>query len=511
MTSCRISVVLLFFLAFCRQCSGGPRCIDNSCHSNSTCVVDTLRSQGFHCTCDQYGHFSSSASGGLKYQKIVLPWKQQYCRENLALDRLATQSSTNMERVSNANNAIDIFQTSGDINDHGCSLTTVMYEPWLMVSLEKETTVRQVVLKRGDCCPAVVQLLVGKSNANGGVLNDHCGDLTDLPQGTYHSIYCDPPRYGRYVSVRYPGTKKELSICGLEIYSEFTDIDECAAVDTCEEDEDRMLCINTFGSYSCECEKGSSYDKQREICTDDDECRLGTHNCSDDAYCQKSLHGYQCFCKKGFHGDGYTCADVNECKTNEVDCGNDVKVHCINTMGAYNCSCITGFTFDRQKKECIDVDECKDKVLCQASGCINTYGSYRCGACVEGYWKQGWMCDDFDECKYGGYSCPDNEACKNTIGSYTCICQTGYHRRENVCQDINECKTVECPKHSKCVNTIGSYKCVCKQGYRELKNSKNSQVCQLVQGRHKKNACTLNVVPSISLVVIAIISVMVYF
>lgn len=33
---------------------------------------------------------------------------------------------------------------------------------------------------------------------------------------------------------------------------------------------------------------------------------------------------------------------------------------------------------------------------------------------------------DVDECEVGGYACPGDQICKNTLGSYTCNCAPGY-------------------------------------------------------------------------------------
>ncbi|XP_020902587.1 latent-transforming growth factor beta-binding protein 1-like [Exaiptasia diaphana] len=489
MTCHRRCIVVLFFLTLCHQSVEAPCSGRNACHDNSTCIDDQTISQGYYCKCDQHGHFSSSAYGNWYQKNVVLPWKLQYCRENLALGKSATQSSTNMNKPSNAENAVDIVKTSGDINDHGCSLSTIMDDPWLMVDLTTKATIRQVLLKRADCCPAVVQLRIGNSQANGGIANNRCGELTTLSKGTYHAIYCNPPRDGRYLSVRYPGSKKELAICGLEIYSDFTDFDECSRENACV-DEDRMMCVNTLGSFRCECEAGRTFDKDQQICIDKDECKLGIHNCSAFAYCHNTVPGYECFCNKGYQGDGYKCVDVNECQNpNEAPCGSDLRAHCINVIGSYDCSCSPGFRFNSHKKECEDINECKDKnVLCPTNKCVNIDGSYKCDVCADGYWKKGWICEDFDECKYGIYSCPENEACKNTIGSYICVCEPGYQRHDKVCKDIDECKSKTCPKHSICINTVGSYNCVCKPGYREEESSKNTKICQLVEGIHSSES-----------------------
>ena len=40
---------------------------------------------------------------------------------------------------------------------------------------------------------------------------------------------------------------------------------------------------------------------------------------------------------------------------------------------------------------------------------------------------------DFDECKINTYSCDDNAACKNTVGSYTCTCKSGYSGDGKTC------------------------------------------------------------------------------
>ena len=40
---------------------------------------------------------------------------------------------------------------------------------------------------------------------------------------------------------------------------------------------------------------------------------------------------------------------------------------------------------------------------------------------------------DFDECKTSTSSCDDNAACKNTVGSYTCTCKSGYSGDGKTC------------------------------------------------------------------------------
>ncbi len=40
---------------------------------------------------------------------------------------------------------------------------------------------------------------------------------------------------------------------------------------------------------------------------------------------------------------------------------------------------------------------------------------------------------DEDECQLNTYICPDLSTCSNTIGSYDCICHTGYEKSGSEC------------------------------------------------------------------------------
>ncbi len=58
--------------------------------------------------------------------------------------------------------------------------------------------------------------------------------------------------------------------------------------------------------------------------------------------------------------------------------------------------------------------------------------------------------------------------CVNTVGSFTCLCSTGYvyDDASHQCIDDNECLTAVCAANARCVNTPGSYRCECPPGYR---------------------------------------------
>ena len=92
---------------------------------------------------------------------------------------------------------------------------------------------------------------------------------------------------------------------------------------------------------------------------------------------------------------------------------------------------------------------------------------------------------DINECNQGNGGC--EHTCTDTIGSFTCSCNTGYQLMEEQCCsgnfellnkyyliviDINECNSNNGGCNHTCINTVGSYVCQCNSGY-TLSDSNN--------------------------------------
>ena len=130
------------------------------------------------------------------------------------------------------------------------------------------------------------------------------------------------------------------------------------------------------------------------ICSlDINECKLRKTKCSSNAQCINTQGSYSCNCQDGYEGDGETCYDDNECIRNPCD-SNAV---CRNTDGSYTCSCKPGFQGDG--KLCSDYNECLAGIYdChQKAACVNTWGSYRC-TCFRGYYGNGQVCEGEELC-----------------------------------------------------------------------------------------------------------------
>ncbi|XP_054664926.1 fibrillin-2 isoform X2 [Grus americana] len=261
-------------------------------------------------------------------------------------------------------------------------------------------------------------------------------------------------------------------------------------------------CINSRGSFHCECPEGLTLDGTGRVCLDirmeqcylkwdEDECiqsvpgkfRMDACCCavgaawgSDCEECPKpGTKEYEALCPRGpgfsNRGDILTgrpfYKDINECKVFPGMCMNG---KCRNTIGSFKCRCNSGFTLDMEERNCTDIDECRiSPDLCGSGTCVNTPGSFEC-ECFDGY-ESGFMmmknCMDIDECERNPLLCRGG-TCVNTEGSFRCDCPLGHElspSREE-CIDVNECSLSDnlC-RNGKCVNMVGTYQCSCNSGY----------------------------------------------
>ncbi|KAB1267402.1 EGF-containing fibulin-like extracellular matrix protein 1 [Camelus dromedarius] len=122
-----------------------------------------------------------------------------------------------------------------------------------------------------------------------------------------------------------------------------TDIDECTAgTHNCRADQ---VCINLRGSFTCQCPPG--YQKRGEQCVvsklvlfvcvldnlDIDECTIPPY-CHQ--RCVNTPGSFYCQCNPGFQlaANNYTCVDINECETTN-ECREDEM--CWNYHGGFRC------------------------------------------------------------------------------------------------------------------------------------------------------------------------------
>ena len=159
------------------------------------------------------------------------------------------------------------------------------------------------------------------------------------------------------------------------------------------------------------------------------------------------------------------CVDIDECSF--ISC--PYLSQCKNLPGSYACPCKIGFEpsesghISNTTSRCIDRNECdqaqeSNSDLCYSEKtnkrCVNTFGSFDC-VCKDGFEPYSnpdrldeMLCRDIDECIVdrlnSEYQCSvtvgSDSHCKNTIGSFDCVCNIGYKPDSNgICTDIDEC------------------------------------------------------------------------
>ncbi|XP_067936286.1 neurogenic locus notch homolog protein 1-like isoform X2 [Watersipora subatra] len=148
-----------------------------------------------------------------------------------------------------------------------------------------------------------------------------------------------------------------------------------------------------------------------------------------------------CLCQQGFNGQ--------RCERRAVRRPHPVDVY-------------DGYQIEEE-----DIDECEaagtqGRGPC-AYACLNTVGSYKClcpaGSIVA---QDGVSCMSITcpKCMHGGHC--DTETNK-------CVCPAGFIG--DICEkDVNECEEVPGICSHECRNTFGSYACLCRQGYTLLKD-----------------------------------------
>ncbi|XP_004706727.1 hemicentin-1 [Echinops telfairi] len=270
------------------------------------------------------------------------------------------------------------------------------------------------------------------------------------------------------------------------------DVNECRQT-VCRPDQH---CKNTRGGYKCIdlCPNGMTK-ADNGTCIDIDECKDGTHQCRYNQICENTRGSYRCVCPRGYRsqGVGRPCLDINECDQVPKPCAHQ----CSNTPGSFKCICPPGQHLLGDGKSCAGLERLPSygtqynsyhlarfppvrnnyqpqQQYSQHSHLYSSYSEYRNSrtslsrtrrtlrkTCPEGSEASLDACVDVDECEHRD-AC--QHECKNTFGSYQCICPPGYQLMVNgkTCQDVDECleQNVHCGPNRMCFNTRGSYQCI---------------------------------------------------
>ncbi|XP_035291447.1 hemicentin-1 [Anguilla anguilla] len=344
-----------------------------------------------------------------------------------------------------------------------------------------------------------------------------CQDIDECAQGSHRCHY-------NQQCVNTLGTYRCQAQCGpgfkpSALGTSCEDVDECqeSSLSPC-----HQQCMNTLGSFRCACHPG--YQLSGVRCLDINECTRNV--CPAHQECRNTEGGYQCFdsCPAGMtKSESGACVDVDECQDGSHMCR--YSQICQNTVGGYGCVCPRGYRSQGVGRPCLDIDECTQVPSPCAHKCRNVPGSFRCtcppgttllgdgrscaglergqapangtrilarlrpqlvstlgrpvlsrlsvqpqqqglshggrNGCPLGYSRRDGACVDVDECLLRK---PCQHECRNTVGSFQCLCPPGYQLLPNgrSCKDIDECteQGIQCGPNQMCFNTRGGYQCL---------------------------------------------------
>lgn len=97
---------------------------------------------------------------------------------------------------------------------------------------------------------------------------------------------------------------------------------------------------DTIGVSYCHCDQGYEGEGISQCVPMGNSCDVA-RDCSADAACMPIKDSYQCVCRDGFIGDGYTCTPERSCRIDPYMC--DVHASCIKTSDSYECECNPGY------------------------------------------------------------------------------------------------------------------------------------------------------------------------
>ena len=140
-------------------------------------------------------------------------------------------------------------------------------------------------------------------------------------------------------------------------------------------------CTNIDGSFTCAAECSDGYVKRSQVCVNVNECLDDVVPCGDPSLgdCVDTVGSFRCECHPGARVDsanGRTfCLNIDECTEGYDSC----EHVCQDQPGSFTCQCHEGYAVTATGA-CDNTNECLDGVASCDAECVDTEGSFYCSA-----------------------------------------------------------------------------------------------------------------------------------
>ncbi|CAH8444493.1 unnamed protein product [Dicrocoelium dendriticum] len=455
----------------------GSNCLGN-CSSPQTCGQNITCSDGLsgaechvmnRSVClERYGAqcIFGCIHTGITYQCVCNPWS-------------SAANNTSCFSID-----LDLFQCPLGCNGRGrCDMRSkeCRCEPGFSGLACEHTQVCPQGLTGSDCRLDIDECLSGAAGCEQRCVNLYgsfrCECLPGYRVDPINHRKCEPSEQCSHRCAADQGTcdVHDRCICNHGFQGEWCteDVNECEQnLHNCEH-----ICVNTRGSFECQCYPGYKQSPQNEtMCIPvdcDPKCVPTQGTCGPDG---------TCVCFPGFEGPD--CGlDVDECTIGKDQC----EHHCVNTPGSYYCVCEVGYLLDPVNRVRCLADTCDPSCANAEAECyrrrcingvcrvvyINATQRTQC-ECDPGF--QGTRCEeDIDECTTHTNKC--DQLCRNTHGSYSCDCMPGYRLGPDgfSCFPVNKFCHPECMNGGEC---LPDGQCACQPNFEGPRCEFEVNLCQ---------------------------------